>query len=142
MAEPEDFSGALADRSGLLALYIACLKRGVLDFYTGGKVLLQNDVDRHHILPRAQFPKGMRSAADNIANMAFIAGDVNKSIGQTGPEVYLAKLKPRVLKSQCIPTERDLWRIDQAESFWEARRELLAESFNEYVCEALPQRRV
>ena len=142
VAEPGDFSGALADRSGLLTLYIACMHRGILDFYTGGKVLLQNNVDRHHILPRAQFPERLRSKADNIANMAFIAGDVNKSIGQSGPEVYLAKLKPRVLKSQCIPTDSALWRIDKAEAFWEARRELLAESFNEYVREALPQRRL
>ena len=71
MAEPKDFGGALADRSGLLTLYIACMHRGILDFYTGGKVLLQNDVDRHHILPRAQFPEQSRSTADNIANMAF-----------------------------------------------------------------------
>jgi hypothetical protein len=141
-AEPEDFSGALADRSGLLTLYVACMNRGLLDFYTGGKVLLQNNVDRHHILPRAQFPEGSRPTADNIANMAFIAGDVNKSIGQAGPEVYLEKVKTGVLQSQCIPTDSALWRIDQAEPFWQARRELLAGSFNEYVCKALPLRRL
>lgn len=84
----------------------------------------------------------MRPTADNIANMAFIAGDVNKSIGQAGPEVYLAKRKTRVLESQCIPTDNALWRIDRAESFWESRRELLAVSFNEYVQEALSKRRI
>lgn len=142
MARPEDFGGALADRSGLLGLYIACMNRGVLDFYTGGKVLLQGNVDRHHILPRAQFPEARRSSADNIANMAFIAGDVNKSIGQAGPEVYLVKLQPRVLKSQCIPSDERLWRVDKAESFWEARRQLLADSFNEFVRAALPKRQI
>ena len=142
IANLDDFSGALADRSRLLTLYIACMHRGILDFYTGGKVLLQNDVDRHHILPRAQFPERLRSTADNIANIAFIASDVNKSIGQSGPEVYLAKLPPRVLKSQCIPTDSALWRIDKAEAFWDARRELLAESFNEYVRTALPNRQL
>ncbi len=142
IAEPEDFTGALADRSGLLALYIACVNRGILDFYNGGKVLLQSNVDRHHILPRAQFTEHERPSADNIANMAFIAGDVNKSIGQAGPEVYLRKVKTRVLESQCIPTDSALWAIDQAELFWAARRELLAESFNEYVRDSLPQRRI
>ena len=142
VAEPKDFAGSLADRSGLLALYVGCMNRGILDFYTGSKVLLQGNVDRHHILPRAQFAEDIRSTADNIANMAFIAGDVNKSIGQAGPEVYLAKVKTRVLESQCIPTDSALWRIDQAESFWESRRELLTESFNEYVQGALPQRRI
>ena len=139
-AEPKDFSGALADRGGLFALYIACTNRGILDFYKGGKVLLQDNVDRHHILPRAQFPEKKRSMADNIANIAFITGPVNKSIGQTGPEVYLKTTKLRILKSQCIPTDSALWRIDQAESFWRTRRRLLADSFNEYIRKSLPQR--
>ena len=99
-------------------------------------------MDRHHILPRAQFSEDMRPAADNIANMAFIAGDVNKSIGQAGPEVYLGRLKPRVRESQCIPSDSTLWRVDNAEAFWEARRELLATSFNEFVQEALPKRHI
>ncbi len=129
-------------RSGLLALYVACMSRGVLDFYTGGKVLLQSNVDRHHILPRAQFPDNLRPTADNIANMAFVAGDANKSIGADGPEVYLAKVKTRVLESQCIPTGSALWRIDQAEAVWEARRQRLADSFNKYVRESLPQCRI
>jgi len=139
-AKAKDFSGAIMDRSGLLTLYIACMNRGILDFYTGGKVLLQSNVDRHHILPRAQFPENERRRADNIANMAFITGDVNKSIGQSGPEVYLTKVKPRVRKSQCIPNDSSLWRIDKADSFWRKRRELLAESFNEYVRSALRRR--
>jgi hypothetical protein len=84
----------------------------------------------------------VRPEADNIANVAFIAGDVNKSIGQAGPEVYLTRVKLRVLESQCIPTDTVLWKIDQAASFWDARRELLADSFNEYIRESLPQRRV
>jgi hypothetical protein len=67
------------------------MHRGILDFYTGSKVLLQSDVERHHILPRAQFPDHSRSTADNVANIAFIVGDVNKSIGLTGPEVYLLR---------------------------------------------------
>ena len=141
-AEPEDFSGALADRSGLLALYLACMNQGILDFYDGGKVILQSNVDRHHILPRAQFPEELRPTADNIANMAFIAGDVNKSIGQAGPEVYLANVKTSVLQSQCIPTDSALWRIKEAERFWQLRRELLADSFNDYVRKAFPQRRI
>jgi hypothetical protein len=93
LAEPKSFSGGLNDRSGLLTLYVACRKRGILDFFTGGQVLLQTKVDRHHILPRAQFPAAERTSADNVANIAFIAGDVHKSISQSGPEVYLAKLK-------------------------------------------------
>lgn len=141
-ATSEHFAGGLVDKSGLFALYIACVNRGLLDFYTGGKVLLQGNVDRHHILPRAQFPEATRYKADNIANVAFIAGDVNKSIGHSGPEVYLRKLNTRVLDSQCIPSDRSLWTVDRAEEFWRYRRDLLAESFNDYIRKALPSRRL
>lgn len=142
LAEPKDFSGGLADKSGLLALYIACMNRGVLDFYTGGRVLLQRNVDRHHILPRAQFHEAIRYTADNIANVAFIAGDVNTAIAHSGPEVYLKRIDRRVLESQCIPTDRALWDIDNAEEFWQVRRELLATSFNDYIRRVLPSRRL
>jgi hypothetical protein len=141
-AHANDFSGALNDRSGLLASYVACMHRGILDFFTGGKVLLHSAIDRHHILPRAQFPEKMRAVADNIANIVFISGDVNKSIGQSGPEVYLKRIVKRVLESQCVPTQSSLWTIDKAEEFWAARRELLADSFNDFLREALPQRKV
>ena len=116
-AEPEDFKGALADRSGLLALYAACIHRGILDFFTGGKVLLQGNVDRHHILPRSQFPESKRSGADIIANIAFVTEDVNKSIGQSGPEVYLKQVKPQILQSQCVPIDSSLWSIERARDF-------------------------
>jgi hypothetical protein len=118
------------------------MNRGILDFYSGAKVLLQNAVDRHHILPRAQFPDDSRVLADNVANIAFIVGDVNKSINQTGPEVYLKRLGAKVLKSQCIPHDRNLWTIDRADDFWTSRRDLLAESFNEFLRDSLPQRRL
>ena len=97
-ASSNDFAGSLNDRSGLLAGYIACMHRGIFDFFTGGKVLLQDNVDRHHILPRGQFLPSMRATADNVANVAFVAGDVNRSIGQSGPEVYLKRINRRILE--------------------------------------------
>ena len=142
VAVPKDFSGALNDRSGLLACYIACLNRGVLDFYTGDKIILQHDVHRHHILPRAQFEVEQRLAADNVANIAFIAGDVNQAISHSGPEVYLKKMSERILRSQCVPLERSLWKIEEAKTFWTERRTLLAASFNDFVKRALPNRKI
>ena len=79
---------------------------------------MQKSVDRHHILPRAQFPEKERASADNVANIAFIASDVNQSIGQSGPEVYLKRIKDNILVSQCVPLERGLWGIDEADDFW------------------------
>jgi hypothetical protein len=142
VAFEDDFGGALNDRSGLLAAYVACANAGVLDFFTGGKVLLQEHVDRHHVLPRAQFPVRDRQHADNVANIAFIASDVNKAIGLSGPEVYLKTISTKVLKSQCVPTDSTLWAISRAEDFWAARRRLLATSFNDFIKASLPGRRL
>jgi len=141
-ARPEDFSGSLANKSGLLAMYLACRHKGLLDFYQKGNIVLQDNVDRHHILPRAQFPENQRVSSDCIANLAFISGPTNKALGLTGPDVYLPKIGSEILESQCIPQNKDLWRIDKADSFWAMRKRLLAKSFNCFIRETLPNRKL
>lgn len=142
VARPTDFTGSLADKSGLMAMYVACMHRGVKDFYSGSKIVLQRSVDQHHILPRAQFTPKARPSADCIANIAFISGQVNKSIGHSGPEVYLKRLSSDILDSQCIPANPALWNVERADDFWNARRELLAVAFNEYVGLSLSGRKL
>jgi hypothetical protein len=137
-----DFSGALNDKGALFAAYIACRHAGLRDLFSGSQILLQANVDRHHILPRAQFPERERPRSDTVANIAFITGAVNKSIGAASPDVYLANLKVDVLRSQCLPIDASLWRIDKSKEFWSARRELLASSFNGALKKMLPGRRI
>jgi hypothetical protein len=141
-ATPDDFKGALVDKGGLLASYIACHQNGILDLFSGGKVILQSQVDRHHILPRAQFPESKRPTADCIANIAFVTGSANRAVSNKGPEIYLKTIDRRVLESQCIPVDPDLWRIDRAEDFWEGRKVLLAEAFNNFLYSNLPNRKI
>lgn len=142
LSRPRDFAGSLSDRSGLLATYVACKNRGMKDIFTGGAINMQEGIDRHHILPRRQFPEATRSAADVVANVAFITSEVNKSISHTGPEVYLKEVKEPLLASQCIPSDPSLWSVKDADKFLAARRELLSDSFNDFVCDALPNRRL
>lgn len=142
LAKQTDFSGSLNDRSGLLAVYIACKNRGMKDLFTGQNVIMQDDIDRHHILPRRQFPPEIRATADKVANVAFITSEVNRAISHSGPEVYLSEIKPALLKSQCVPVDSALWRIREADAFFAARRGLLADSFNEFVRESLPGRKL
>ena len=101
-----DFKGAINDRGAMFAAYIACRHMGLRDLFSGSQMVLQAHVDRHHILPRAQFPERVRTKADTIANIAFISGEVNRSIGAASPDVYLEKLSTEVLESQCIPSTR------------------------------------
>lgn len=139
---PEDFSGALVDKGGLFGIYVACRQRGLRDLFSDSKIILQPKIDRHHILPRAQFPEKHRASADCVANIAFVSDSTNRSISMSGPEVYLAKIPKDVLESQCIPTDRRLWSIDRANEFWNVRRGLLSDSFNEFLKEGLPNRRL
>ncbi len=141
-AQPSDFGGAINDRSGLLALYIACKHRGMLDFFGGAKIISQGNLNRHHILPRGQFRESERHQSDVLANIAFISGGVNKALGLTGPEIYLKTVKPKILQSQCVPCDEKLWRIDASEEFWEQRRISLADAFNDFLRVALPRKRL
>lgn len=141
-ATSSDFSGALADRSGLLALFIACKHRGLFDFFSGAKILSHGNVDKHHILPRGQFSEQLRHSSDNLANVAFISGEANKSLGLTGPEIYLKKIPTKILKSQCIPSDELLWSIDAAPDFWKYRKDLLALAFNDFLKASFPNRRL
>jgi hypothetical protein len=141
-AIPNDFRCALNDKGALFAAYIACRHMGLRDLFSGSKILLQANVDRHHLLPRAQFPERSRQKADTIANIAFITGGVNRSIGAASPEVYLSSLTREVRESQCIPEDDQLWRISRADDFWEERRRLLSDAFNSALRTMLPGRRI
>jgi hypothetical protein len=46
------------------------------------------------------------------------------------------------LESQCIPLDKNIWRIDRSEEFWQRRRELLAKAFNGYLRAMLPDRKI
>jgi hypothetical protein len=142
LAKPADFTGSLSDKSGLLATYIACRQAGMRDLWTGQRIVLVDSIDRHHILPRRQFDERTRTSSDVVANIAFIKDEVNNAISNTGPEVYLSKVDEKLLESQAIPLNPSLWRIDHADEFFAARRKLLAASFNDFVREALPGRRL
>jgi hypothetical protein len=142
LARPQDFSGSLHDRSALLATYIACKNHGMKDIFTSQTIVMQDGIERHHVLPRRQFPEARRASADVVANVAFITSEVNKSISHTGPEVYLKEIDRALLESQCIPVDSSLWYVKTADEFFAERRELLAESLNDFLREALPKRRL
>jgi hypothetical protein len=141
-AIPNDFKGALNDKGALFAAYVACRHMGLRDLFSGSQILLQANVDRHHVLPRAQFEESRRPRADAVANIAFITGEVNRAIGAASPDVYLKKIDREILESQCIPLDRSTWNIDGAEEFWETRRQLLAGAFNGFLRKMLPNRRI
>jgi hypothetical protein len=136
-----DFDRKINDRSALLAAWVACKQRGAVDVLTGTKLLLQPGIDRHHILPRARFEVDDRTKADTIANIAFVSGGSNRSIGDDHPGQYIAGLKVGARNSQCIPDESRLWSVEKSQDFWDRRRTLLSQAFNEFLNDAFADRR-
>ena len=141
-ATANDFKGKLFDRGALFGVYVACRHHGLRDVLTGLPIASPDSVERHYLLPRAQFAPSRRASADTLANIVFVNGETTRLAGATSPEVYLSKLDADTLASQCIPSDRSLWRIEKAEELWEARRTLLAARFNEFLRANLPGRRV
>jgi len=138
-ASPSEFSSSSADKSSLLAVFIACMHRGIKDLYTKESLAGHHGLDRHHVFPRAHFHP--RDRADTIANIAFVDKESNKILADERPEVYLSSLPPGVLRSQAIPEDKRLWALERAEDFWRARRGLVANALNDFLKSALADRR-
>jgi hypothetical protein len=98
-------------------------------------------VDRlqfHHIFPKALLRKrNILREADDIANLAFISGRMNRSISDNSPDKYLSKLLERAgqqaFTAQCIPMSPNLWKLENYRDFISERRRLISARLNEYL---------
>lgn len=89
----------------------------------------------HHIFPRARLyeAKYARAEVNALANFCFLTKDTNLSISDRRPEEYFPRIEaahPGALRSQWIPQDPELWRIENYRDFMEARKELLADAVN------------
>jgi hypothetical protein len=76
------------------------------------------------------------SLAQGITNRAILTEVANRGKATKLPENYLAEVEnkfPQALKLQCIPRDRELWKLENYENFLEARRCLLAEELNAFL---------
>ncbi len=122
--------------------------RGAVCFTTGlslrknmGK---KYQLERDHIFPYSKLKERgygqdnrVRYAlAQELTNRAILTSVANRSKSATNAEDYLAEVmlkRPQALELQCIPTSTDLWKIENYESFLEARREILAKGLNKFL---------
>jgi hypothetical protein len=96
----------------------------------------------HHIFPKAQlYKKGhYRSEVNALANFCFLTKDTNLIISDQLPEKYFFEVEknhPGALASQWIPTDPNLWKLENYHDFLEARKELLALEANKRFMELL-----
>lgn len=118
-----------------------CLTTGVsLRKNMGKKYQLEMD----HIFPfsrlkKAGYGKGNRvkyALAQEFTNRALLTQTANRSKQAMDPAVYLENVTqnyPKALALQCIPEDRDLWKLENYEEFLETRRQLLAKNINGFL---------
>jgi hypothetical protein len=98
----------------------------------------QHRLQAHHIFPKAVLKTGYTPReADDIANLAFVAGKTNRQISDKPPCEYLPPLIERsgtaMFEAQSVPMERTFWQKDAYKNFLHARRVLIAERLNQFL---------
>jgi len=142
--EAEDFRGR-GQRSALFSLaYLALKHAGAKDWKTGLGLSLTHQgsyhyIEYHHIFPKSLLQKANfeKSEINEIANMAFVSGRVNRNISNKRPRDYFPDVigdrGEEALLSQGIATDHALWEIDRYTDFLAHRREVLAVAVNRYI---------
>ncbi|MDX3077499.1 GmrSD restriction endonuclease domain-containing protein [Streptomyces sp. MI02-7b] len=140
---PDDFVGSSMGSRFYPLLYMLTRVYGAQDLGSGvplrdGMLGRLSSLQVHHVFPKARlYEHGYSRAEVNaVANFCFLTQDANLRIGARHPAEYLEEVEARVpgaLASQWIPTDRELWRIENYQGFLAARRELLARAANEFL---------
>jgi hypothetical protein len=133
----------------LLLMYIIMRKLGATEWGTGNTRGLDEidptDMHLHHIYPfnfmvenkdgLARFIDDQRSPAEyrreinDIANLTFLGKEINSTIGDEPPWVYLPQYTTKaVRKDHFIPEDPTLWKAENFPEFLIARRRLLAKA--------------
>ncbi|MFW6074389.1 MAG: GmrSD restriction endonuclease domain-containing protein [Chloroflexota bacterium] len=102
-------------------------------------------IERHHVFPKSVLEKGgwnssrnliHRKRVNEIANRVPLTRAANMDIFYTKPSDYLRTVEdanPGNLKRFMIPTDTELWKLENYEEFLEQRRRLMAEALNEFM---------
>lgn len=122
MTEARDWGNGLPLKSGML-----------------GKM---NALEVHHIFPRARLYEAdySRAEVNALANFCFLTKNTNLVIRDRRPEEYFPEIEiahPGALRSQWIPDDPVLWKIENFRDFVEARKELLASAANACLAQLL-----
>ncbi|MFP5021905.1 GmrSD restriction endonuclease domain-containing protein [Pseudonocardia phyllosphaerae] len=126
--DAQDFEGVGRGARSYPLLYLLTRVRDGLDLVTG-RPLGQDSgtVEVHEIFPKAELVRAgySRAEVNAIANFAFVGPASASRLSGADPAGYLAELPETARRSQWIPEDPSLWRIDRYREFLDARRELL-----------------
>lgn len=124
-------------------LYMLTRVYGARDWGSGNELskhLLgqMSQLELHHVFPKALLYKHgyTLSQVNALANFTFLTKETNLEISDKAPTdylpTYLAK-HPGAVESHWLPTDPELWKIENYEQFLDARRKLLAEAANGFL---------
>ena len=142
LVNPDHFKGSSSATRFYAVLYMLSRMGEAKDWGTGlplksnmmGK---SSKLEVHHIFPKSRLKKqGLGKQERNaLANYCFQSKETNQKIGNNLPEKYFLEVEknhPEALKSQWIPMDENLWKLDSYDAFLAERRELLAEEANRH----------
>ncbi|WP_219417035.1 GmrSD restriction endonuclease domain-containing protein [Pseudonocardia nigra] len=138
--DAQDFEGVGKGSRPYPLLYMTARVTGARDIATS-RVLGQDAsaVQVHEIFPKQALAKAgyPRAEVNAIANFAFLTPASAMSLSGLDPEQYLGSLDGAALRSQWIPEDPALWRVQNYRKFLTARRKLIAAAANEFLGELL-----
>jgi hypothetical protein len=97
-----------------------------------------SSLEVHHIFPKAQLYKlnFTRAQVNALSNYTFLTKDTNLYISDKLPSDYFKEFSdknPGVLESHWIPTDENLWKIENYLDFMDARKKLLSKASNDFL---------
>jgi hypothetical protein len=141
---PDDFEGATRGSRFYPLLYMLTRVKGARDFGSGLELKAEllgklSSLQVHHIFPKRVLRDAYeRGHVNAIANFCFLTQQTNLEISDRCPQDYFPEVEerhPGVLASQWIPTDPELWKVENYLDFLAARRELLANAAQSFLTE-------
>jgi hypothetical protein len=141
---PEELVGRNQRSALFKTMFLAFRHDGAKDWHSNIAIALdhsgsQHRLQFHHVFPKSVLTKAGHTTreADDIANLAFIAGKTNQKISDTPPSEYVKNLRDTVgaetFRAQCIPMEDELLEPANYDAFLVHRRELIADRLNAFL---------
>lgn len=140
---PEELEGRNQRSALFKTMFLAFRDAGARDWRSNLSIALdhrgaQHRLQFHHIFPKALLKAHVESReADDIANLAFIAGRTNRKISDKAPSAYFSPLiataGQEAFEAQCIPTDPRLLDLAAYKEFLAERRRKISERLNEFL---------
>lgn len=141
--EEVDLVGRGANSPLFSLVFLALKTKGAKDWHSGIGLSLTHTgryhyIQYHHIFPKALLKQTYeRKEINEIANMAFISGRLNRRLSDKEPVEYLPKIiehrGEEALVAQGVPLDLNLYKLSNFREFLRVRRQTLTKILNDFL---------